>query len=138
MDVMDRASSIKDEIKSRRLESRAEHAQQQLDRLKMENETLKSEVDRDHERIESLLEGLQDVVKPPSGSKHRLRRLMTLTIAAAGAYVMGAKAGRDRYEQIKDKVQGFRDRSTTNDEWDMGSTGETSTGGSTSGSLPTT
>jgi uncharacterized protein (UPF0333 family) len=41
---------------------------------------------------------------------HRLRRLVVLTAASAGAYVMCAKAGRERYEQIRDRWSQLRDQ----------------------------
>jgi hypothetical protein len=143
MEVMDRAAALKDEFKARRLESRADHAEQEIDRLRMENRTLKEEVDRDKDRIDQLLEGLQDVISP-GGSKHRVRRLMTLSVAAGGAYVMGAKAGRERYQQIMEKVRGMRDRSQ--DDWDrfpetpgtVGNGSSSITGSSTTFTEPTT
>ena len=41
--------------------------------------------------------------RPP----HRLRWIAMLAVAAAGGYVMGARAGRERYEEISDNWRGL-------------------------------
>jgi G3E family GTPase len=99
MDLKDRASVITDSAKHRLAERHTDHLERENDRLKVENATLRSQTEREADQIERLLDSLESSNSGPK--KHRLRRLMTLTVAAGGAYVMGAKAGRERYEQIK-------------------------------------
>ena len=99
MDLKDRASAFTDSARQRLAERHAESLERENERLKMENSTLREQTDRDRDRMERILDSFEDVTAPPK--KHRIRRLMTLSSAAGGAYVMGAKAGRERYEQIR-------------------------------------
>ena len=99
IDLKDRASAITESAKHRLAERHAESIERENERLKAENATLRDQTDTDRDRMERLLDSLDDVTAKPR--KHRIRRLMTLSVAAGGAYVMGAKAGRERYEQIK-------------------------------------
>ena len=99
IDLKDRASAITESAKHRLAERHAEHLERENDRLKVENSTLRDQSDSDRDRMERLLDSLDEVTAKPK--KHRIRRLMTLGVAAGGAYVMGAKAGRERYDQIR-------------------------------------
>jgi hypothetical protein len=99
MDLKDRASVLTDSAKQRLAERHTDHLERENDRLKVENATLRSQTEREADKIEKLLDSLESANSGPT--THRLRRLMTLTVAAGGAYMMGAKAGRERYEQIK-------------------------------------
>ncbi len=99
LDLKDRATALTESAKQRLAERHAEALERENDRLKVENSSLREQTDQDRDRIERILDSLDDVTTAPK--RHRLRRLMTLSIAAGGAYVMGAKAGRERYEQIR-------------------------------------
>jgi hypothetical protein len=99
MDLKDRASSITDSAKQRLAERHAESLERENERLKVENTSLRDQTDRDRERMERILDSLDDATASPK--KHRVRRLMTLSVAAGSAYVLGAKAGRERYDQIR-------------------------------------
>ena len=99
MDLKDRASALTETAKHRLAERHTEALERENDRLKMENDTLRGQTDRDQERMERILESLDDATASPK--KHRIRRLMSLSVAAGGAYVIGAKAGRERYDQIR-------------------------------------
>jgi hypothetical protein len=99
MNLRDKAGVITESAKHRLAERHAESLERENQRLKVENSTLRDQSDQDRDRMERLLDSLEDVTAKPK--KHRLRRLMTLTVAAGGAYMMGAKAGRERYEQMK-------------------------------------
>ena len=99
IDLKDRASALTESAKQRLAERHAESLERENERLKMENSTLREQTDRDRDRMERILDSLDDVTAGPK--KHRIRRLMTLSVAAGGAFVMGAKAGRERYEQLR-------------------------------------
>ncbi len=99
MDLKERASSITDSAKQRLAERHAESLERENERLKVENSGLRDQTDRDRERMERILGSLDDATATPK--KHRIRRLMTLSVAAGSAYVLGAKAGRERYDQLK-------------------------------------
>ena len=109
MEIKDRAMSARESINRKRLENKLEDARQVNARLDAENRVLHDESGRERGEIERLLaalEGLSSngtaVTTEPKPKRHRLRRTMTLAVAAGGAYLMGAKAGRERFEQIRD------------------------------------
>jgi hypothetical protein len=99
MDLKDRASVLTETAKHRLAERHTEHLERENDRLKVENATLRTQTDREDEKIEKILDSLESTTAGPK--KHRIRRLVTLSVAAGGVYLMGAKAGRERYDQIK-------------------------------------
>jgi G3E family GTPase len=99
MDLKDRATVLTETAKHRLAERHMEHLERENDRLKVENATLRTQTDREDEKIEKILDSLRSTTAGPK--RHRIRRLVTLSAAAGGAYVMGAKAGRERYVQIK-------------------------------------
>lgn len=99
MDLRERASTLTENAKHRLAEKHTESLERENDHLKVENSTLRGESDRDRDRMERILDSLEaDSSKP---KKHRIRRLATLSMAAGGAYIMGAKAGRERYDQLR-------------------------------------
>lgn len=60
---------------------------------------------------------LERVSKSAHKKPHRFRRTLTLVVAAGAAYVMGAKAGRERFDQIDEWWCGLREKGMrTNDE----------------------
>lgn len=99
MDLRDRASALTESAKHRMAEKHTESLERENDRLKVENSALRGQSDLERDRMERILDSLDDATTGPK--KHRLRRLMTLSVAAGGAYVMGAKAGRERYDQLR-------------------------------------
>jgi hypothetical protein len=100
MDIKEKASALTESAKSRWTEDRSDRMSRDIERLKAENKVLKDEVDRDRGRLSDLLESLGESGRPKT-KPHRIRRFVTFTSAVAGAYVIGARAGRERYEQIK-------------------------------------
>ena len=93
MDLKDRASVLTDSAKQRLAERHTDHLERENDRLKVENATLRSQTEREADKIEKLLDSLESANSGPT--THRLRRLMTLTVAAGGA-LTGYAGGLDR------------------------------------------
>ena len=69
-------------------------------------------VDKEQDRvIEALVDAVEKVGK--GGKPKRRRGTFLWLVGAAGvAYVLGAKAGRERYEQIMAKLRGMRSSAT--------------------------
>ncbi|MEO8477583.1 MAG: hypothetical protein ABI572_11120 [Actinomycetota bacterium] len=109
MKIQERMKEMKDDAVTAKLSSGLDKAERDRDRLKMENDSLRARVsDADDERSR-LLDSLQTVSKR-SGSapkRHRLRRTLVLATAAGSAYVLGSKAGRERYEDLKERWRGL-------------------------------
>jgi len=97
-------TQLKDKAKAKVNETRLDRASTDNERLSVENDVLRRELDRandDRGRFLEALESMQPTTSTTTVKKHRLRRATTLAIAAGSAYVIGAKAGRERYEQIR-------------------------------------
>jgi hypothetical protein len=80
-------------VKERWLDRRLEKLSEQNDELRDEVDTLRHDLDEERDRSKDTLDAL-------SKSRRRPGRLKWLVLAG-GAYVMGAKAGRARYEQMR-------------------------------------
>src|SRR5262245_50583056 len=87
------------EVKDRVTDARIENLSRQNDELKVENDLLRDELDGDRktrDRMMSLLDRLDVEARP----RRRIGFFRVLIVGGA-AYVLGAKAGRQRYEQIR-------------------------------------
>ena len=71
-----------------------------IEKLSRENDSLRGEVDELRHDLDETRDRSADTIK----SLARVRRpgRMKWLVLAGGAYVLGAKAGRARYEQIRD------------------------------------
>jgi hypothetical protein len=91
--------SMTSEVKERMADARLDNLTRENDELKVENELLREELDSDkksRDRMMSLLDRLDVEARP----KRRIGLVRVLVIGGA-AYVLGAKAGRERYEQMR-------------------------------------
>jgi hypothetical protein len=77
------------------------------ERLRDEVSTLRSRLDREREEHEGLLDAMK---KRPVVKQRRRGGLMRWLVIGGGAYVLGARAGRERYEQIMSKAGELRER----------------------------
>ena len=89
-------------VKERWLDRRLEKLSQQNDELRDEVDTLRHDLDDERDRSKETLVAL-------SKSRRRPGRVKWLVLAG-GAYVMGAKAGRARYDQIRDWARSITQR----------------------------
>jgi glutathione S-transferase len=115
MDIKERTMALTESVKNRRIEDRNDRMEHDIERLRVENQALREEIDRDRDRLSKALGSLESTTAKAGSKPRRIRRLFTLTAAAAGAYVVGAKAGRERYEQIRQWWSQMRDRSPASD-----------------------
>lgn len=122
-------------LKERLLDRRVEKLSRENDKLRDELNDLKHELDTEQERTKDTLSALSKARKPGR---------MKWLVLAGGAYVLGAKAGRARYEQMMDWVRSMRRQdgngSATSDSMSGITTGTTGAAGitSTSGSPTST
>ena len=110
----------KSKVKERWLDRRVEKLSDENDKLRDAVEDLRHELDAEHGRSKETLSAL-------SRSRRRPGRMKWLVLAG-GAYVLGAKAGRARFEQMKGWVRSVAQQ---------GSIGETN-GGTSMPTTPTT
>jgi hypothetical protein len=79
-------------VKERLLDRRVDKLSKENDKLREAVGELRQDLDEAHERSKETLAAL---------SKTRRPGRMKWIVLAGGAYVLGAKAGRGRYEQLK-------------------------------------
>ena len=89
-------------VKERWLDRRLEKLTHQNDELRDEVDELRHDLDEERDRSKETLTAL-------SKSRRRPGRIKWLVLAG-GAYVMGAKAGRARYDQIRDWARSITER----------------------------
>ncbi len=94
------------DAKNRIREAKLEKADRERERLRTENELMRERIDRTEGELTRALGAIDDMAKSDGRAerkprKHRIRRLFVLGAAAGSAYVMGAKAGRERYESMR-------------------------------------
>ncbi len=98
-----------------------EDVRQENLRLKTEARLLQDELEHDRGDVARLLSAIERTTAEKRPRRHRFGRFVSLAGAATGAYVMGARAGRQRYDDIRgavssamrkgsSMVQGLRDR----------------------------
>jgi hypothetical protein len=114
MQLQERVRSARDDAKIRMRDARLEKVDRDRGRLKTENEILKARLEGTTEERARWMEAIDELTSRPEVTvktkKHRLRRLFVLGAAAGSAYVVGAKAGRERYEQLRSWFAGMRNR----------------------------
>jgi len=124
MSIQERMRSMKDEAVNARLSSGLHRAERDRDRLEAENDVLRARVSDAEDERSRLLDSLEAMSKrtgAPRVKRHRLRGTIVLLSAAGSAYVMGSKAGRERYEQLRgwwtDMTAKMKDRAA-DDGWE--------------------
>jgi hypothetical protein len=109
MHATDKIRSITSAARAKTNEARLDKVQSDRDTLRTENEMLRERVrdaEEDRGRWIAIMDRLAaSVPEMANGAtkpkRHRVRRVLFLGAAAGSAYVLGAKAGRERYERIR-------------------------------------
>ena len=117
-------------LREQRAEMRAGRADRRTERLRHRVDVLQTELDREREAREELMEIVRHEQSAANGSS---RRGGTLAVLAVGgvAYVLGTKAGRARYEQIASWARRMRARGMSSMESMTTSTATTEDRGTT-------
>lgn len=103
--TMDR---LGDRLRERRSNNRIEHLDEENHRLRTELGSMRSLLD--HERAEraEILDALKG--QPRTVVKKKRGGLFRSIIIGGGAYLLGTRAGRERYEQIVEWARRMKDR----------------------------
>jgi hypothetical protein len=152
MRVADRVTDVADRVQTRRLETKRDTLDRDNERLRTELRITREELDRERGARDDLMGALKkgegtvkaDKVKVKTKKRGGFLRLL---IVGGGAYVLGTRAGRERYEQIKTWASDMKGRVGSGqgeDEWSsmsnggssgsMGSSGMSGSTGSSTGS----
>jgi hypothetical protein len=103
MDVLDRVESIRGARQKKRIEGRVDDVEHENDRLHAENESLRDQLHQERVELSRILDVLERGMQARGPRKHRLRRIAVLSIAAGSAYVAGSRAGRERFDQLRER-----------------------------------
>ena len=142
MRVADRVTDVTDRMQTRRLESKRDSLDRDNERLRTELRSTRHELARERTARDELFDALKrnaegtttkaDTVKVKTKRRGGFLRLL---IVGGGAYVLGTRAGRERYDQLKGWASGMKDRvrtdAETEDDWTTMANG--GAGGATSG-----
>jgi len=82
-------------VKDRRSANKMEHLDRDNQRMRAELDALRWEFDRQRSDRDDLMHALKKSRRPS-----RMGRLLRIAVVGGGAYLMGAKAGRARYQQV--------------------------------------
>jgi hypothetical protein len=83
--------------------TRLDRMDRENDKLRMELDSVRSMLDRERDERDELLGTIKK--RPEVVVKKKKGGFLRLLIVGAGAYIVGARAGRERYEQITDWAQ---------------------------------
>ncbi|HEU4529121.1 MAG TPA: hypothetical protein VFT80_14470 [Actinomycetota bacterium] len=109
MKVTNRLSDAADTLRERRLRMKAESLDEQNREMKTEVRALRDELDRERDARAQMLDALQHI-KPAKVKVKRRGGMLRLIVIGGTAYVLGAKAGRERYEEIRRWWSDMRER----------------------------
>ena len=99
----DRITDVADRIRDRRSAARLENTEHENDVLRAELRALRADASRQRAEREELMDVLKEGGAVRTNGKQKSRGgLFRLLIIGGGAYVLGTRAGRERYEQIVD------------------------------------
>jgi hypothetical protein len=116
-DVRQKMSDATERLRERRLEGRLDDLDRQNVRLRTEVEQLRNGLEHERALLGDAMSGLRS--KPTVVKKKRRGGLVRTVVVAGGAYLLGTRAGRERYDQIMAWVDRKRRELTTerSDEW---------------------
>lgn len=106
--MLDARNGITDVIRDERATLRDRSADWRQRRLQDKVSSLHDELEREREARRALADAIGT-----TGRGRRGRGLLRILVIGATAYVLGARAGRERYVQMTGWIQGVRDRLTT-------------------------
>jgi len=110
MDLVERANDRRRELKRDRIEHKLDDALRDNVRLEQANELLKAELEREDRERDHIWGALDKGSRGRSSG--RIRRIVVLGAGVGTAYVIGAKAGRGRYDELVAWWDRMRGRAT--------------------------
>jgi hypothetical protein len=112
MDLMERANDRRWMYQRDRLEHKLDDTLRDNTRLEQANELLKAELERDDRERDHIWSTVDKTVGRNRRRGSRLRSVMVFGAGVGAAYVVGAKAGRGRYDEIVAWWDRMRGRAT--------------------------
>jgi hypothetical protein len=106
MQLQERAKMLGNDAKNRMREAKLEKADRERERLRTENQLMRERIEQTDTELSRALAAIDEMAKIDGRTearprRHRIRKLFVLGATAGSAYVMGSKAGRERYESLR-------------------------------------
>lgn len=115
-DVRQKMGDAADRVRERRMEGRLDDLDRENVRLRTEVSQLRGDLDHERSLVNDAMSGLR--AKPTVVKKKRRGGFVRTVIVAGGAYLLGSRAGRERYDQIMGWVDRKREEMKgRQDEW---------------------
>ena len=108
--MADKVSDLGDRARDRMMESRLDKFDRENDRLKSEVRLLREDLQEERGSLEQALDALKTKNEPVTVKAPRKGRMLRTLVIGGGAYLLGTRAGRERYDQIMSKVQSIKDK----------------------------
>ena len=105
--ITDRVTELSDHARERLMHSRAEKQDRENERLRYEVSILRDDLDAERGMLKDALNGLES--RKGDARRSRKPHLVRTLVIAGGAYVLGTRDGRERYDQIVRKARSFID-----------------------------
>ncbi|MGZ8631730.1 MAG: uroporphyrinogen-III C-methyltransferase [Actinomycetota bacterium] len=109
--MADRMSDLGERVRGRMMETRLDKVDRENDRLKHEVRLLREDLQEERGTLQSALDALKRdervTVRTKAPKKRRGRILRTIVIGG-GAYLLGARAGRERYDRVMETARGLK------------------------------
>jgi len=132
--MAERVSELGDRARERKMESRLDKLDRENDRLRQEVRLLKDDLHEERGSLQQALDALKrdEHVTVQTKAPKRRSRIMRTIVIGGGAYVLGTRAGRERYDQIVEKTRSLgskaqgrmnRGSSSESPSWEAGQTG---------------
>ena len=111
----DRVTEIGDRARERKTERRLDTMDRENDRLKQEVRMLRDDLQEERGSLQRALDALRrdEHVTVQTNAPKRRGRILRLIAVGGGAYLLGARAGRERYDQIVDKAKRLKSATPT-------------------------
>jgi len=108
--VAEAVSDLGEKARERRMESRLDKVDRENDRLKHEVKLLREDLHEERGSLQQALDALKrdEHVTVQTKAPKRRGRLLRAAVIGGGAYLLGARAGRERYEQIVQKARDWK------------------------------
>ncbi len=109
MHVIDRIGGARGRMRGRWYEMRTRDLGRRAEALKSEVRELRAELDRERDERSKRVKAVRTRQRGSSLFR-RLIRFGRVVAIAGGAYVLGSKAGRERYDQIRERAKQLGER----------------------------
>jgi hypothetical protein len=104
-----RFGDLADRLRERRATMRSEHMERENDHLRTELFALRDELERERDERADLLKAISAAASRKPVVKKRTGVLRVIVVGGA-AYLLGSRAGRERYDQAMGWLRRLRDR----------------------------